>query len=277
MPINRDAEANILYEKSFVAFLDVLGFKQMIKSSDLTQINQYFGIVDSAILYLKGLPSKKDINSIVISDSIILSAPCNESNVDNLERLRQLCIAIGLIQQSLAIKGIWLRGAICYGDTHFDSINSQIVGPAYVEAYLLEENLAINPRVILDSKLIPQLGYANATELIDAVNGNDQGGLNYSNWGKRILFEWSDPIGNSVTKIPQDLPLFIDYISPLLENNDISSIDRVLNNIQVSMYSNAQVYSKYRWVMDYIKTIVNRLKLNDYELNDRLQFMLERL
>ncbi|HCG7772942.1 hypothetical protein P7410_28560 [Vibrio parahaemolyticus] len=277
MPIDKNAEANIRYEKSFVAFLDVLGFKQMIKSKDPTQINQYFGIVDSAIRYLKSIPSKKNIDSIVISDSIILSAPCTDSDEDNLERLRQLCIAIGLIQQSLAIKGIWLRGAICYGDTHFDSINSQIVGPAYVEAYLLEEKLAVNPRVILDSKLIPQLGYRNATELIDAVNKADQGGFQYSNWGSRVLFEWSDPIGNLVTEIDQDLPLFIDYLSPLLESYDTQDIEKVLDNIQTSMYSNVQVYSKYRWVVDYIKAISNRASLNDYQLEESLLFKLEQL
>lgn len=277
MPIDKNAEANIRYEKSFVAFLDVLGFKQMIKSQDPTQINQYFGIVDSAIKHLKSIPSKKNIDSIVISDSIILSAPCTDSNEYNLERLRQLCIAIGLIQQSLAIKGIWLRGAICYGDTYFDSMNSQIVGPAYVEAYLLEEKLAVNPRVILDSKLIPQLGYSNATQLIDAVNKAEQGGFQDSNWGSRVLFEWSDPTGNLVTEIDQDLPLFIDYLSPLLESYNTHDIEKVLDNIQTSMYSNAQVYSKYRWVVDYIKAISNRASLKGYKLEDNLLFKLEQL
>lgn len=277
MPIDKNAEADIRYEKSFVAFLDVLGFKQMIKSKDLTQINQYFGIVESAVRYLKNIPSKKNINSIVISDSIILSAPYTDTNEDNLEMLRQLCMAIGLIQQSLAIKGIWLRGAICYGDTYFDSINSQIVGPAYVEAYLLEEKLAVNPRVILDSKLIPVLGYRNATELIDAVNKADQGGFQYSNWGSRVLFEWSDPIGNLVTEIAQDLPLFIDYLSPLLESHNTQAIEKVLDNIQTSMYSNVQVYSKYRWVVDYIKAISNRASLNDYQLEESLLLKLGQL
>lgn len=277
MPIDKNAEADIRYEKSFVAFLDVLGFKQMIKSKDLTQINQYFGIVESAVRYLKSIPSKKNINSIVISDSIILSAPYTDTNEDNLEMLRQLCMAIGLIQQSLAIKGIWLRGAICYGDTYFDSINSQIVGPAYVEAYLLEEKLAVNPRVILDSKLIPVLGYRNATELIDAVYKADQGGFQYSNWGSRVLFEWSDPIGNLVTEIAQDLPLFIDYLSPLLESHNTQAIEKVLDNIQTSMYSNVQVYSKYRWVVDYIKAISNRASLNDYQLEESLLLKLGQL
>ena len=179
MVINRDATSNIKYEKSFVAFLDVLGFKSMINSKDLTKINKYFGIINSAISYLKDIPSKKSIGSIVISDSIILTAEHSEDEFENIEVLRHLCIAVGLIQQNLAIEGIWLRGAITYGDTYFNAKESQIVGPAYINAYLLEEQLAINPRVILDNKIVHELGYTNAGQLIDVINRADEGWPTY--------------------------------------------------------------------------------------------------
>ena len=56
MSINLDAVDNIQYEKSYVAFLDVLGFTNMVfsnQNSDKEKLNQYFGIVNSAINYLK--------------------------------------------------------------------------------------------------------------------------------------------------------------------------------------------------------------------------------
>lgn len=266
MPINRTAVRNIEYEESYVAFLDVLGFKQMIQSQNREQINKYFGIVNSAIEYLGEIESKRDIGSIVISDSVILTVPCDGSDQDKLDKLRQLCIAVGLIQQNLAVEGIWLRGAITCGDTYFSSSENQIVGPAYVDAYLLEEQLAINPRVILDSKLILKLGYSNASELVDEVNRTNNGGLNYSNWGSRILFEWKDPLGAPVDQITQDLPLFIDYLSPLFERDDPDLVGKVLTNVQGNMYSNSRVYSKYRWVIDYLKAVSHWADLKEHSL-----------
>ena len=75
---------------------------------------------------------------------------------DNIDKFRQLCIAVGIIQKHLAVKNIWMRGAISSGDTYFDSIKGQIVGPAYINAYLLENKSAVSPRVIIDSKIIKE-------------------------------------------------------------------------------------------------------------------------
>lgn len=277
MPINLDATQPIIYEKSFVAFLDVLGFKQMVQSRNQEKLNQYFGIVNSAIDYLKSIPSKQEIGSIVISDSIILTVPHSEDRSENLNKIRQLCIAVGLIQQNLAVKGIWLRGAISSGDTYFNSEQNQIVGHAYINAYLLEEQLAVNPRVILDSKMIPDLGFSNAVKLIDALNSFDDGGLSYSNWGKRILFEWNYSDGTAVKEITQDLPLFIDYISPLIEKKERQKVKKIIDHIQKNMYLDTRVYSKYRWVADYMKALAKRGKLNDYPLTDKDNFTLSNL
>ena len=141
MDIDLNAIENIDYEKSYVGFLDVLGFKNLVfskKKSDRKKLNQYFGVVNSAIEYLKGIPSKRQIGSIIISDSVILSVPHGQNKEANIGRLRHLCVAVGLIQQYLALKDIWLRGAISSGDAYFNSEKSQVVGRAYINSYLLE-------------------------------------------------------------------------------------------------------------------------------------------
>jgi len=69
MRIDLDAVENISYEKSYVAYLDVLGFKNLVMSKnkkDKLKLEQYFGIVNSAIEYLKQIRSKKNIGSIII-------------------------------------------------------------------------------------------------------------------------------------------------------------------------------------------------------------------
>lgn len=81
----------------------------------------------------------------MISDSIIMSIEQGKSKYQKLNALRSLCIAVGLIQRRLAKINFWLRGGISSGKAYFDSVTKQIVGPAYIKAYLLEEEMAIYP------------------------------------------------------------------------------------------------------------------------------------
>ncbi len=255
MQINLDAEIDITYKESYVAFLDVLGFKNMVFSQDNAKLKQYFGVVNSVIEYLKDIEAKRNIGSIIISDSIILTVPHGRTKEENIEILRSLCIAVGLIQQNLALKDIWLRGAISSGKTYFNSNNNQIVGPAYINAYLLEEKLAIHPRVILDSKIITELGFSTAMDFIQALNQSDS--LYYTNWGKRILFNWNSlPPQNRVDEIKQDVPLFIDYLSSLFDKTEKEKILRIVGNIEANIYKDVNIYKKYRWVTDYFKTLL---------------------
>jgi hypothetical protein len=256
---------SIQYEKSYVAFLDVLGFKDLVfskKKADKAKLDQYFGVVNSAIEYLSRIPSKKTIGSIIISDSVIFSVPHGQNIEDNLNRLRHLCVAVGIVQQYLGLKDIWLRGAISSGDTYFDSTKSQIVGPAYINAYLLEESTAIWPRVVVDSKIIEELEFQSASQFINSINRTDNGGLNFSNWGSTILFKWRYPDGKPVTFIDQDVALFIDYLSPIVEENG-SSLIKIIKNIESNLYKNATTYKKFRWVADYLRSICERENKND--------------
>ena len=205
--IDIHATRPITYEKSYVAFLDVLGFKNLIYSkedADKEKVENYFGVVNSAIEYLKTIDAKQDIGSIVISDSIILSVPFGKSKKDNIEKLKQLCIAISLIQFGLALKDIWLRGGISFGDTFFDKHNNQVVGEAYINAYLLEEKLAITPRVILDNKILTELKFKSAAALSE-INK-----VKVQNSPENILYDWNN-IKNKSTMLEKDIPLFIDF------------------------------------------------------------------
>lgn len=257
MEINLNAIQSINYEKSFVAFLDVLGFKNLVFSSredDKEKLDRYFGIVNSVIEYLKNIPSKKEIGSIVISDSIILSVPQEIYKNENIKKLRHLFVAVGLIQKNLALKDIWLRGAITSGETYFNSLKRQVVGPAYINAFLLEQSLAISPRVIIDSRVINEFEFSSASEFIDTINENENNGLDFSNWGKSILFDWTYPDGEPVTLIKNDIPLFINYLSPIAEDHNYELL-KIVENIEKNIYKESKNYIKYRWVTDYLRSL----------------------
>ncbi len=87
----------IEYKLCYVAFLDILGFKDLVFNDEKSTIENYFGIVASAIQHLKSISNKQEIKYITISDSIILSVEhCKDKN-ENFKRLQNLCIAVGLI------------------------------------------------------------------------------------------------------------------------------------------------------------------------------------
>lgn len=279
MPVNLEAIQIIDYEKSFVAFLDVLGFKEMVFSKsrkDIEKLHRYFGIVNSVIDYLKTIPLKKEIGSIVISDSIILSLPQQGHKETNLSKLRQLFVAVGLIQKNLALKDIWLRGAITSGETYFDSQKSQVVGPAYINAFVLEQSLAVSPRVIIDSRIINEFEFTSASEFISEINLSDEGRLEYSNWGSRVLFEWNYPDGKPVEFIKNDISLFIDYLSPIIENSEEDMLT-IIKNLEKNIYKDSNTYIKYRWVADYLKCLEKREQKYDNIISQEASYRLGNL
>ena len=256
---------SIIYNQNYVAFLEVLGFKELVfKNSEDTRqkLNEYFDILNHVIQYIRGIEMKKDIGFIVISDSIIMTIPQGNTRDEKLNSLRTLCVAVGLIQSQLALLDIWLRGGISSGNAYFNNQTNQIVGPAYINAYLLEESMAIYPRVLLDSKVINELNFSSANDLIDKINMMDSGGMQYSNWGSAILYNWTYPDGQPVTHLRQDVALFIDYFCPIVEEHN-GNLLTIIENIGRNIYSDTKIYSKFRWVSDYLKTLIIREQKND--------------
>ena len=269
MTNNSGYKDKINYQDCFVAFLDILGFKKLVLSKDnddKKKINQYFETVDSSIAYLKNIPEKSDIGAIVISDSVILSVIKKSSVEANRDLFRHFCISVGLIQQKLAKENLWLRGGISSGEASFDELKKQIVGPAYVNSYELENKYAKYPRVIIDSKIIHELGCQTAGELIDVINKKDQGGLHFLNWEANILF-YRRKLYDPGIYIPHDIPLFIDYLSPNREmgNQDLKLI---IENLKNNLYGNVEFYDKYRWIVDYLKSIYLCPDNNDLEIEE---------
>ena len=118
--------------------------------------------------------------------------------------------------------------------------------------------------------------FSNATEFIDMINLSEYDGLEYSNWGSNILFRWRYPDGKPVDYIKQDTPLFIDYLAPIAEENG-DSLLRIINNIESNLYQNTSIYSKFRWVADYLRSLSKREFLNDNIFCSEADYRLDNL
>lgn len=258
------------YKESYVAFLDVLGFKDMVMKQNDDKLVTYFNEVNSVINELKRIDMKMGIGYIVISDSIILTVEKVSNPEKNIKILRQICIAVSKIQKRLALNDIWIRGAISSGKTYFDQNNNQIVGPAYIDSYLLENELAIYPRVILDNRIFNDLGFNNSDDFIKHINICENNEEKYV-----ALYDWNKNTSITNRTINQDLLFFIDYLENVVVNR--CEFEKICKNIKNNIYSNTKISSKFRWVSNYLYTIALREEYSMMPCSDDLRKLLAKI
>ncbi len=127
----------------YVAFLDVLGFKDKLKKLSQNDAKNYIGDFSSTIYSLFQNINNK-INGYIVSDSVILYS--NDVASESLKGL--VTLVIDICKEEFTQNGILIRGAISKGE--FDKMpaielpklqKQLIVGQAYVDAYLLEDSM----------------------------------------------------------------------------------------------------------------------------------------
>jgi len=169
---------NIDYSKRIIAFVDILGFKEIIRESDkdTSKITTIYEVLD----YLKKLGDsnnwttdllsveesaqykgmdkfnvKDNINSTSFSDSIVVSIELD----DNINEMAStLIVNLAYIGTILIKKGILIRGGITTGNLVHNE-DGIVFGQGLIDAYMLESKAAKFPRIILSNKLIGQLNY----------------------------------------------------------------------------------------------------------------------
>lgn len=155
---------DIIFENRAVAYIDVLGFKSLVNNAldaqeDLIQLKSLISLLNSAVVVLNSrvdisvVPQELIPKHIYLSDCIILSAPLNSSLL-GWERYIGIDIVVMRVIQiaHLLLKhGHILRGGIAVGLVWHSETN--IVGPAYQEAYSLEQATK-KPRIVLSPEAI---------------------------------------------------------------------------------------------------------------------------
>jgi hypothetical protein len=147
--------ANIKYEQRIVAYLDVLGWSELLKETveNAHRRHQLWHCLKSLRKLVDG---KNDLKKYgmegyyqvsVFSDHIVLSA--EESYVFEIVKDIQ-AVAFSLLQQ-----GFPVRGAIVYGLLYHDE--RYIFGPALVDAHFVESKVAKYPRIVIAESLIDKI------------------------------------------------------------------------------------------------------------------------
>ena len=142
------------YTQYYVAFLDILGFKNLVNSPDYSceEIMNIYDVVQYR--YETFFANDADINGNIkmkiMSDSVCLYIRTDFP--DSLFYLIAYCTAFQC--DLFGTKGLLLRGGITSGAMY--AKDDVIFGPALTEAYLLEEKNAKVPRIIIRKKTIDE-------------------------------------------------------------------------------------------------------------------------
>ncbi len=194
------------YEKRIVAFVDILGFKNAIKSTikdgvpDLKRIKE----IDLALFEMARLMEIEpiEISSILFgketppsaiatqfSDSLVASLHSD----DPAEVFRWLLKSLYWVPiQLMSMAGLTCRGGVTFGYALHNE--SRLFGPAINSAYHLSEDKdkAIYPRIVIDPKVISMLdgGRGRIREKegleIEDLLTRDKDGWYYIDYFKRI-------------------------------------------------------------------------------------------
>ncbi len=222
------------YTNKLIAYLDVLGIKQLI--ADNRKGNEHVAI-DKIEEMRKIVTASSDIsdsiedfNYLHISDSFVFV--CEPKSVIALIEL------LSTIQTRIINEcNFLLRGAITVGDTIIREDGKFIIGPAYIQAFQMQEDDAIYPRIIADKGVVKQLDKSKAA--IDKYLQQDS-----------------------------DKEFFVDYINVYrnregLKKKDITIRLRREDNFgflkkrfeEYYENSNHNISQKYGWTMQYYKNV----------------------
>jgi hypothetical protein len=136
---------SVKYVPSVVSYLDILGFRELIKTRKPGEISRLLRILSESVK--PGTVFKdENIRSTKFSDTVIRTVPATPQNFA-LELRSILGAHLALIPE-----GILIRGAVTVGE----AVRSWgiVYGPGVIKAYDLERVAGAPPRIIVDGEAL---------------------------------------------------------------------------------------------------------------------------
>jgi hypothetical protein len=154
--------------KGYVCFIDVLGFSNDIlknwHNSESNPLEKILSIKDKMPIFDESAEEDESeshrkyvcrVNTV--SDSVTICFGYDENIMvgDMVLGLEAVIGNIAYIWSTFISEGYTIRGAIDFGDIYWDT--NELIGPAFINAYRLESEVAKNSRVIISSDLNREL------------------------------------------------------------------------------------------------------------------------
>lgn len=231
-------ESKYNYEDRIIAFIDILGFSNIIKSTVKSQ--EKLNNLGSALSYIhdyfeKVKQSCQDPTILQLSqfsDSIVISISMKHSH-----EMLTIFKHLKTIQINLLFKDILLRGGVVKGQLIHNK--DLLLGPGMINAYDLESKCALHPRIVIDPKVLWQFS---------RVDGIKQ--------TKRLKdFDYEKTFAKET-----DGTAYIDYFNDIinyLENNQgiYDYFDKICTVVAKNVDSDdISIRVKYLWMREKIKS-----------------------
>lgn len=235
------------YKYSYVAYLDILGFKDL--SNDSANVDFIYNLYE----HLFSIKSDSKLYSIfekikvsILSDNVIVSC---KIGIDNLY---EFCKYIIYIQRQLIDINVYFRGGIVCGEVFQNKI--ECFGPALVKAYLMEKELSIYPRVLIDNELVKNF-YNRSNEILSC---SDTPYVKYEDFGNDFDSDFDVKLNYKYLFI-RDLDglyylnLFNFFYDILIDDSVLTTIGCLRKNIiknleEYNKPEKRKIFQKYFWM-----------------------------
>ncbi len=243
----------IEYEECFVAYLDILGFKEKVKETKKSpeSLNKLIEVlkINSTFTQSSGKETtsdgKIDIRSFFFSDSFVSMMKAEKKN------MRHLFLIVRYLQDKLWEDDLCLRGAVVKGKMYWPKHRENIVlGPAMIKAHGLESKVAIYPRIIVSQELY---------EYIESEK----------------IRTWSEngdtPLSDFIKK-DKDGVYFFDILNPHIKRKKREHIKR--NKESFIIRWDADDENNYEHVISYVnKAIENGINSENEEVRQKYEWL----
>lgn len=134
------------YKKSIMGIVDILGFKNFVQKEKENSVKTVIEAIRDSIM-LNKMAISTTVKYAILSDTIIVYS----ENVDS-DNVFYVIHALGNLQLELLRHRFLCRGALVTAENYIN--NDIIVSEALIKAHLIEEKIAIYPRIIIDEEVI---------------------------------------------------------------------------------------------------------------------------
>ena len=247
----------------YVAFLDVLGFKKLLEGINQDEAEQFISTL-SALIYRiweeKHAQKSKIINGFIVSDSIIVYT--NNDKPESLQELIDYVIEVckrAFIEQSILFRCGIAKGSFNHlKATSFDNLQKGlIVGQAYIDAYLLEDQAKVSA-IIVDDKVAGDIKEHTSHPVFE-TKGKNGSTCHLVKWANIDLLLDKINLKNFI-KLAQKsewLPHYYNTIYLFLsKSNNENKKKQVFENI-IEVLSDGGKSQHYREINDFIENAFN--------------------
>lgn len=224
------------YEERIVAFVDILGFSDMISRSENNV--EIYEKINQALKTIQNVKKQSENTSAKVttfSDNIVVSYPA-----DGKDSLYYILIDLIHLQLELLQLGVLVRGGIAKGKVRHTK--EMVFGPAMVAAYELESKYAVYPRIIVEKETVDW----EKDNYRKQLYGADYDISDLDSLIKRD--EYNDIYYIDILKQKQELDYFEDYISLLYTIKNV-----IITGLKVK---SKEVKMKYIWLKNYFNDVV---------------------